>query len=106
VHGAAPSFFLQVKLQRAVDLVVQVLSPTNASFEDFRVEPGGSTRLAVVQPIKSKTAKSKVCVPAVLAVAVPGVEAAEACVLQPGKHTVDFPGVVACWQAPRSHGGS
>jgi hypothetical protein len=55
---------LQAKLQLAADLVVEVLSPTNASYEPFRVEPGGSTRLTVLQPIKSKPgstgARSKV----------------------------------------------
>lgn len=60
----ACKLLLQVKLQRAVDLVVQVLSPTNASFESFQVEAGGSTRLLVTQPSRGKAAasKAKVCV--------------------------------------------
>lgn len=53
-HGPLALSVLQAKLQKAADLVVQVLSPTNASYEPFKVEPGGSTRLTVLQPVKSK----------------------------------------------------
>lgn len=31
-----------------------MLSPTNAQFETFRVDPGGSARLTVAQPVNSK----------------------------------------------------
>lgn len=39
----------QNKLQRAVDLVVHVLSPTNGSYEPIRVEADGSARLRIAQ---------------------------------------------------------
>lgn len=50
-----PWLTLQAKLQRAVDLVVQVLSPTNGSYEPLKVEPGGSARLKVAQTNSAKT---------------------------------------------------
>jgi len=53
---------LQVRLQRAADLVCEVLSPTNASFDSIKVEPGGSARLTIAQGsrIKPGALKQKV----------------------------------------------
>lgn len=53
VHPA-PFTIPQAKLQKAADMVCQVLSPSNASFEPLRVEPGGSARLTVVQPVAAQ----------------------------------------------------
>jgi hypothetical protein len=54
-----PWLTLQAKLQRAVELVVHVLSPTNGSYEPFKVEPGGSARLKVVQRSRAQANSAK-----------------------------------------------